>query len=483
MKSQSEVIKKASILIEERNYIRAKEILLDFLEDSKNIKLDIKFYYNLYLISVGLKEVQKSKKYLEKCLKINEKNHIVLNNLANIFLKEGNFFKAEKFYLKAFNLKNDYLLAVVNLAILYQNIGRLDESKKFYLKAIELSPKRISIYFNLSRIDKNFIDDDKIKYLLNLLKNKNQEYSEISYGYFLLAEHERKKKNFDQEIEFLKKANKYSFSSMKKANEITLNYWMNIISKKYKNFKFTNDKNKNSLKNLKPIFIIGLPRSGSTITEALLSSANKNINSLGEASIFNGIMAKDFSDEKNIHIDVEIVTNKILEILKNRNFNVKKNIFIDKSLENFFYIDVILKVFPQAIFINTFRNIEDNIFAIFKQSLSKLSWTHSIEDILKYTDNYFKIIDYFTKKYPKKIFSIKLEELTSNSEKIGKQLYSFCDLNWSDQVLDFHTRDDLLISTASNIQIRDNIKKYDKDKYKPYKSLLKNFKNNYKWLN
>ena len=105
MYSQLEVIKKASTLIEGKRYIQAKEILLNFFENSKNIKLDIKFYYTLYLASDGLKETQNSKKYLEKCLRINEKNHIVLNNLANIFLKEGNFYKAEKLYLSSYNLK------------------------------------------------------------------------------------------------------------------------------------------------------------------------------------------------------------------------------------------------------------------------------------------------------------------------------------------------------------------------------------------
>ena len=95
MYSQLEVIKKASTFIEEKNYIQAKKILLSFFENSKNVKLDIKFYYTLYLVSDGLKETQNAKKYLEKCLRINEKNHVVLNNLANIFLKEGNIYRAD----------------------------------------------------------------------------------------------------------------------------------------------------------------------------------------------------------------------------------------------------------------------------------------------------------------------------------------------------------------------------------------------------
>ena len=172
----------------------AEKILKNFIEYSKNVKLDIKIFYNLYLVSDGQKNFKNAKKYLEKCLKINDKNYIVLNNLANIYFKEKNFHKAEKLYLQSFEFKNDYLLVIVNLAIFYQNLGRLEESKKFYLKAIEISPKRISIFFNLSRIDNNFIDEEKIKYLKDLIKNEKQELSEMSYGYFLLAENERKKK-------------------------------------------------------------------------------------------------------------------------------------------------------------------------------------------------------------------------------------------------------------------------------------------------
>ena len=194
MSAQLEVIKQASTFIDQKKYLQAKKILLDFLNKSKNVKVDIKFFYTLYLVSNGLKEIQNAKKYLEKCLKINDQNHVILNNLGNIYLKEGNLFKAENLYLKSFNLKKNYLMVIVNLAIFYQNLGKLNESKKFYLKAIELSPKRISIYFNLSRIDKNFIDDEKVKYLSNLMSNEKQEQSEMSYGYFILAEDQRKKK-------------------------------------------------------------------------------------------------------------------------------------------------------------------------------------------------------------------------------------------------------------------------------------------------
>ena len=187
MDIQEQILRKASISIKKKNYKEAKSILLNFINTTKNIKINLNFFYALYLTSNALKEEKDSKKYLEKCIKINDKNHIILNNLANILLKEGNIFKAEKLYLKSLEVKDDYLLGTINTAIFYQKLGRFEESKKFYMKAIALSPERISIYFNISRIDKSFMNDDKIEYLKKIMKNKNIESIEMGYGFFFIG--------------------------------------------------------------------------------------------------------------------------------------------------------------------------------------------------------------------------------------------------------------------------------------------------------
>jgi tetratricopeptide (TPR) repeat protein len=487
MYSQQEIIKKASILIDKKKYKEAKSNLLEFLKESKNIKIDARIYYFLYLSFDSLKDNKNAKKNLEKCLKINKNNHIALNNLANIYFKEGNILRAEKFYLNSIKNKPDYLIAIVNTAIFFQNIGKLEEAKKFYLKAVNLAPKQISIYFNLSRIDKDFMNKDKIKYLSELMRNEKIDLLNMAYGFFLLAEQERKENSYIKEMEYLKKAHQYTFNEKFDKNKRTLNYWQNIIPKQYNKFSFINENTKNELSNLKPIFIVGLPRSGSTIAEAILSSGEMVVENLGETSIFNGVIVtthNELQKKENSKIDLDLINKKVLVSMKDKNFiNKGSKIFTDKSLENFFYIEIILKIFPHAKFINTFRNIEDNIFAIFQQSLSKLSWTHTIENILEYIDNYLKIIEYFIKKYPNRILSLDLKELTNKPEETSKKLYSFCNLKWSKKVLDFYNRKDLLVSTASNIQIRKKINSYDEEKYKPYKDLLKKFSNKYDWIN
>ena len=157
--------------------------------------------------------------------------------------------------------------------------------------------------------------------------------------------------------------------------------------------------------------------------------------------------------------------------------------FIDKSLENLFNIEIILKIFPKAKFLHTFRNSVDSIFSIYQSMLPELAWTHSIEDILDYMDSYYKVIAYYKKKYPDNIVNIKLENFTESAEKSTKEIYKFCELTWSENSLNFYKRTDLMSKTLSYAQIRNKISKYDNKKYESYFFSLDDFKKKYNWIN
>ena len=157
-------------------------------------------------------------------------------------------------------------------------------------------------------------------------------------------------------------------------------------------------------------------------------------------------------------------------------------IFIDKSLENFFNIEIIMKIFPNAKFLHTFRDPIDSVISIYQSMLPELSWTHKIEDILDYTDNYKKVISYFKIKYPNNIMDIDLKKFTNQAEETGKKIYEFCDLKWNKKYLEFYKRKDLHSKTISFNQIRKKISIYDIKKYQPYINLLDQYKNKYEWL-
>ena len=204
-------------------------------------------------------------------------------------------------------------------------------------------------------------------------------------------------------------------------------------------------------------------------------------------AVLNQISGKIFAnnfDKKNFELSIDCPELESFVLKKFSNlFEFKENIrFVDKTLENFFNIDIILNLFPNAKFLHCFRNLNDAVIAIFQSLLPTLSWTHNLDDITNYIDDYLKIIKYFKKKYPDKIMDIKLENLTENNEKIGKKIFNFCNLDWSNKSLNFSKKKDLQIKTTSNVQLREKVTKYDYDKYKQYKFILNDYTKKYKWL-
>ena len=79
--------------------------------------------------------------------------------------------------------------------------------------------------------------------------------------------------------------------------------------------------------------------------------------------------------------------------------------------------------------------------------------------------------------------SINLEELTNNQEFYTKKIFEFCNLSWTPEVLKFYTKKNLIVKTLSNTQIRSQITPYNQKKYKPYETLLQNYRSKYDWLN
>jgi len=210
-------------------------------------------------------------------------------------------------------------------------------------------------------------------------------------------------------------------------------------------------------------------------------------NSVINMAVLNQISHKIFAnnfDNKNFELSINCPEIESFVLKKFSNlFEFNENIrFVDKTLENFFNIEIILNLFPNAKFLHCFRNLNDAVIAIFQSLLPTLSWTHNLDDIINYIDDYLKIINYFKKKYPDKIMDIKLENLTKDNEKIGKNIFNFCNLDWNNKSLNFKKKKNLQIKTTSNVQLRGKVKNYDYDKYQKYKFILNDYKKKYKWL-
>lgn len=467
--------------------VELEKIKVKFINNQPNLEDKYEnIYFTLSQVCIHLNELKNSKNYLMFHLKIKPNDCEALFNLANLNIKTREIKDVEKIYKKILEIDKNHLPTIANLALFYEGIGKIDKAKKFYKIANEIEPNNLNFHYNLIRLSADHLTDKTIVLIKRLIKEKKILEKEKFLANFILSKNFEKKKKYLNEIKFLELA--HSLFLKNNVNKKSHKYWLDIIPYFYNRLVFKSS-TKNILKKIKPIFIIGLPRSGSTITELILSTSKTSKQLLGESSLINYSLLNIYGDkffnktlQDNFEIDVGMLEEKILSNLENFNISSSnQNILIDKSLENFFYVDLIIKIFPNAKFIVTERNISENIIGIYKKILLDIPWAHSISEIIKYVKKYKIIIDFYKKKYQEKFFIIKLEELQNSNKKKISELFEFCDLDFNDEYFEFQ-KENHFINNASNIQIRNKLSKNDHNKYKRYMYLLKSYEKDYPWI-
>ena len=398
--------------------------------------------------------------------------------LGRVYSELQDFENSLNYYNKYLDHDKDSINCLINLAILYFNIGNKKNSEQYFKKVIKLNKNYILAYYGLFNLSNDLLTEKDFDYLKFILNNNNSlNLSDKSVINFLLSKKKKKEKNIEKELKFIENYHKQSFNSNLSYNKQSQFYYENIIGNFNDKIKFI--KSEKSFNNIKPIFIIGLPRSGSTLIEALLVSSEKKIKTYGESNFFNVAIVDQIKDKifnKNFDIknfEYIIDLSLLKKSLQDRYKIDNEAIFLDKSLENVFNIEVILKIFPKAKFIHTSRNLNDSILSIYFSMLPELSWTLSLNTIKDYVHKYNKTISFFRKKFPKKILDISLEKLTSNSEQLSKEIFNFCELKWNKSSLEYYKRTDLFTKTLSSSQIRKKISKENQSKYEQYYFLLK----------
>ena len=432
-----------------------------------------------------------------------------LNNLGMAYQKKGAYEKAAKYLLQAISLRKDYIEARHNLAIVYES---LDEPYKVIeeLKLLlQLEPKHIpslrllgDVYLrvnnlkeakaaheealknelspiNLYKLGMDYMFEgnqergvDCLKPTLpfylqsfyTLVTHTNYEFSKSDLDYLIKAF------NFEKDIanqslagftyaRILKKKKEYekSFEVLMRANELK----KSIVS-------FNQESFMESIKNiqnyfldiqeiqmefpqsdLRPIFILGAPRSGTTIVEQTLSN-HSLIFGAGEVSkldkLFDKLISKKDISLKSIQ---KLRDDYFLFIKKMTN----KKYFIDKTPFNSFYIGLIKKVFPESIIINTIRDFKLVAFSMYEINFDHLPYTNCQEDIVFYLKNYKKNMQFWGKYKFDNFLLIDLEKFNQDREHETRKIFSLLKLDFDKKYLDV-ANNLRPVYTASSSQVR-----------------------------
>ena len=458
-----------------------KEVNIDefikkaFELQAKGKKLEAAKYY-AYLIHQGIKdyrvfsnygailnEIGKTKEAelkIRKAISLNPKYANAYYNLAVLFIGQGNLEKAELELKEAIKLKSDFAIAHYNLGFILKDLGRLNEAESFNQKALEVDPHFTDAYLSLSTMqvsNKNPKWQNQL-FSASLLKNKNKR--ELVNIFFARSNILHREGKYLESAENLITANNIKLKMNKSE--------ANLLIDKTKKLKISSDKYRSYNHQIEncplSIFIVGLPRCGSTLVESIIS-LNSKVRDLGEVNIFEESYREYKQSGKKTEL-CEIYWKKL-------KIDDNKMITTNKWLFNYQYAGIIAKAIPNAKIIFCYRHPLDNILSLYRAHFGTgNNFSSSLIDSAKIYVNQEEIMEIYIKKFKNHIYLLNYDELVSHpSEKI-KALILWLGWNWNDLYLSPHlnTR---IVSTRSNIQVRSPINTKSLGVWRNYKEMLK----------
>jgi tetratricopeptide (TPR) repeat protein len=508
----------------------------------KNIENEIKIILNLFNASKFDLVISKSKKLIRKFpeyvvlynvlgsayqntgnfilaknifikgVKMDPTNIAIMNNLANVYKNIGEVELSESLFKKIINMKPDYINAYINLGNLKRDNNDFEMAIDLYKKALAINDKIAVIHYSLAlayqglgefklAIDyakKTLLIDPKLTQA-DMLISQSIKY-EIDDEHFIKMDSKFKnlELNNEQKVNLLfalAKANEdmnqinKSFECLNQGNLMkrkSLNYNINKEIKFFNEIKeaFTKvdlskiSKKQNSRKKI--IFILGMPRSGTSLVEQIITS-HTNVFGGGELpqlskivkdrlmvgdSISNEKVKKLIDDEEF----ADLLRKDYFDYLKR--FNANETFITDKAPLNFRWIGLIKILFPDSKIIHCSRNPRDNCLSLYKNFFEGgLNFSYDQKELGTYYNLYLDLIKFWDEEFPNSIYLAKYEQIVKNQQNEIKKIIDFCDLPWEEGCLSFH-KNKTPIKTMSTAQARQPIYKGSINSFEKYSSYL-----------
>ena len=463
---------------EKGNFLLAEKILLNALQilpNKQSLLINLGSTYRVLI------EFEKSEKYLKKAMQINPNNINAIVNYANLKRDMNDYENSIILYEKAYKMNNKNPIILINLAGAYQIVGKFELSQKCLESLIKENNDHALAHKMLSTIKKYEKNDAHQTEMLSVLeKNSLNEIDKSSLCYAIAKSYDDQK-DYKQSCHYFVKANDIQKKIHK---DYSINQEVELFKKIKKIFENNNFKEYTNIKNDKNlIFIVGLPRSGTTLTHQILASHSK-VHGAGEMEILNKFIKKNINNEKFTSLfknylieNDEKIKSLSKDYLSQISFiKTSKNIILDKSPLNFQWLGFIKILFPNSKIIHCSRNIKDTALSIYKNAfnINSIVWSNNQDDLAKYISLYIDLMKFWKEKLPNFIYDLNYEKLTENKEEEIKKLIKFCELNWEENCLNFNKKGPP-IKTVSITQARKPIYKTSVNLHEKYKNYLEIF--------
>ncbi len=378
-----------------------------------------------------------------------------------------------------------------NLGTAYRNTGELEESYACFKAALKQDPYDTGAFFNLSAA-KLYKPEKKIllSFEKKLKLDKSLVYSDKAAIAFGLYNSYNKLSNFEKAASFLLSGNKYLDNWIKcdiKNEENFLGQIKNIYTPEFIKKNFIQSNKATSYKP-EPIFILGMPRSGTTLCEQILSSHSEvfgggelqsfiEISEIGSTTNVSDKSIKDYKDKISKLTQENLKEKKRDYIKKLQKLDPDHKFVTDKMPHNFVLIGFIKILFPKAKIIYCKRNKMDNCFSLFAHKFIDKShgYCYNQKTLSKYYDLHIELMKYWQEIFKDEIYVLDHENLIDDQEKYSREIVEYCGLKWEPGCLEFY-KTKREVQTASNEQVREPINKKSLSAWKKYEKILEPLK-------
>ena len=461
------------LAFKKNNYPIAEKLFIRAIQLNPTFKLLWENLAKCFRLQNKFKHAQKA---FENLLKLDPNNLEAMGALGTIHIRLSNFDEGIQIYQNLLKQNNKNPRVHLSLGHAQKTVGNRSESEQSYINAIKNFPLCGEAYWSLANLKTYKFSYKQIKSMESALKENIHDLEKIQM-LFALGKAYESNKNFDVSFKYYEEGNwlhRKTLDYNAQENSDSINKTIKFFNKNTNKLNFdAGNKTKD------PIFILGLPRAGSTLIEQILSSHSiiegtqehhnimtigRKIRSINNTDNYTDSLF-DLKDE-----DIHKYGNKYInETMWSRK---EKNFFIDKMPNNFPYIGLIKMILPNAKIIDARRNPIDGCFSCFKQFFAKgQHFTYDLDDIARYYKDYEKIMLFWNTIFPDSIYKIVYEDVIENPESEVKKLLNYLELDFEESCMDFY-KSKRPVKTASSEQVRQPIYKSGVNYWKNYDSNL-----------
>ena len=407
----------------------------------------------------------------EQAIKLDPNYALAYNNLGVALQELGRLGEAEASYTKAISLEPALAEAYNNLATAHAEMGRLGAAENSYLRAIKLAPNSAEVLRNFAnsatRLDP---ESEPVVQMREVYRNPRITDHDRCQICFALAKVSQDLGDYASAFQYFAEGNALRKKQLGYDIKTDVELFANLKAS-YLKLATHIPPQKPQKGTIIPVFIVGMPRSGTTLVEQIVSS-HPQVTGAGELGFISKFGSPLLSGSGVLnHHSLQLFREQYLSAIGERSGG---NVLVtDKMPQNFRFLGLISLALPEARVIHVRRNPAAVCWANYAQYFSRrsLGYLYSMDDILAYYQLYTDLMAFWERSLAINIYDVDYELLTEKQEQETRRLIDQLNLEWDDACLS-PENNDRRVATASNLQVREKIYQGSSERWKRYRPYL-----------